>query len=67
VIDRNAWNTYHRPDRASPWQWLSAGATYGEAAGAGLLRQPTGERTVIFGRCLPDIEGRPVPISRRPR
>ncbi len=59
MLNRFAWNCFSRRDRASPWNWLAAGETYGAANVAGLLREPRGERVVLFGAVLPDADGTP--------
>ncbi len=65
MVNRNAWNAYHRPEPSSPWTWIASGPTYGEANSAALLKRPDGEIVVMFGRCLPDDDGRPLPLRRR--
>lgn len=63
MIDRNAWNCFHRPDRSSRWVWLASGETFGAANLAGLLRSPAGERIVLFGAALPGVDGRHVQVK----
>jgi hypothetical protein len=67
MLYRFAWNAYCRPKCESRWVWIAAGESFGSANAAGLLRQPNGERIVLFGRTLPDAKGKPAPIVRRPQ
>jgi hypothetical protein len=62
------WNSYFRPDEASPWAWVSSGAFYGDSHAAALLKVGTGgELVTLFGKVLPGRDRIPARARRTAR